>query len=69
MRKNLFNRLIEELSESVDSKLESSDEEKWIELHRGDTKISISFDNGGNHIQSIGVYKKIIQVVDEKRIF
>ena len=43
--------------------------EKWIDVKRGDFHLYIQFDEKGNHLESIGVFEDIVQVVDQKKIF
>ena len=41
----------------------------YIELKRKDLTLSISFDETGNEITHIGVFKDVVQVIDIKQIF
>jgi hypothetical protein len=41
----------------------------WVCYKVGNKTLTFTFDYNGNHLEDIGVYKDIVQVVDEKRIF
>lgn len=41
----------------------------WVTYKIGNKTLSFTFDYKGNHLDDVGVYKDIVEVVDEKRIF
>ena len=41
----------------------------WIDLHIDDYHLAINFNKKGNKLTGIGLYKDVIQVVDQTKIF
>jgi hypothetical protein len=42
---------------------------RWIDLKVGDVSMCISFDMKGENITNIGLYKDVVQVVNQKQLF
>ena len=47
----------------------SDDSGRWVSLNIKDTELNFSFDIKGETIDGIGLYKDVIQVVDQDRIW
>jgi len=72
IRKCFQERLAEKLQEieGVELDISFDDEEGgYIDMIVGLNHICFNFDKKGENFESIGVYKDILQVVDQKQIF
>lgn len=68
MAQTIFQKMSNEFK-SLYSTSEINNIEKWIDVKRGDFHLYIQFDEKGNHLESIGVFKDVLQVVDQIKLF
>jgi len=72
-RKDFAQRLADKLRSTnlgvVDEGSLSDDSGRWVSLKIKDAELSFSFDMKGENIDSIGLFKDVIQVVDQQKIW
>lgn len=68
MKDTIFKIMSEEIKNLGDH-CDIDHNEKWIDVNRGDFHLYIQFDEKGNHLESIGMFKDVFQVVDQIKLF
>jgi len=53
----------------VDEGALSDDSGRWVSIKIGDSDLCFSFDMEGENIDRIGLYKDIIEIVDQKMVW